>query len=69
MKFYAHTVFEPLAKKTPPTGALDGPQTRSKHGDFARVFLLAFVRSVLGRGVGSVSSLPSPERATSRGRS
>jgi hypothetical protein len=46
-------------------GPLNGPETRSKRGDSARVFLSMFMRLVLGRGVGSVSSRPSPERATS----
>ena len=49
-------------------GPLDGPKTRSKRADSALVFLPAFVRSVPGRGVSSVSSQPSPKRATSRGR-
>jgi hypothetical protein len=42
---------------------------QSKHGDSARVFLSVFVRLVPRRGAGSVSSRPSLERATSRGRS
>jgi hypothetical protein len=49
-------------------GPLDGPETRGKRGDSARVFLSAFVRSVLGRRVSNVSSRLSPERAASRGR-
>jgi hypothetical protein len=49
-------------------GPLDGPEMRSKRGDSARVFLSAFVRSVPGRGAICVSSRPSLEWATSRGR-
>jgi hypothetical protein len=41
------------------------PETRSKRRDPACVFLSAFVRSVSGRGAGSVSSRASPGRATS----
>jgi hypothetical protein len=48
-------------------GPLDGPETRSKRGDPTCVFLSAFVRSVPGRGASSVSSRPTPDRATSRG--
>jgi hypothetical protein len=48
-------------------GPLDGTETWTEIENSACVFLSAFVLSVLGRGVGSVSSRPSPERATSRG--
>jgi hypothetical protein len=46
-------------------GPLDGPETQSKRGDPACVFLSAFVMSVPGRGVGGVSSRLSRGRATS----
>jgi hypothetical protein len=45
-------------------GPLDGPETRSKRGYSTCVFLSTFMVSVLGRGVGDVSSRPSPNRAT-----
>jgi hypothetical protein len=45
---------------------LDGLETRSKREDSARVFQSAFVLSILGSGVGSMSSRPSPEWPTSR---
>jgi hypothetical protein len=50
-------------------GPLDGPEMWSKCRDFARVLLLAFMRLILGRGAGSMSSQPSSDRASSRGRS
>jgi hypothetical protein len=46
-------------------GPLDGPETRSEHGDSTCVFLSSFMVSVLGRGVGVVSSRPSLDWATS----
>jgi hypothetical protein len=48
-------------------GPLDGPETRSKRGNSACVFLSVFMRSVPGRRVSSVSSRPSPKWPTSRG--
>jgi hypothetical protein len=48
---------------------LDGPETWSKRGDPACVFLSTFVRSVPERGAGGVSSRSSSGRATGRGRS
>jgi hypothetical protein len=44
---------------------LDGPKTRSKRGNSARILLPVFVSLVPGRGVGSRSSQPSPEHPTS----
>jgi hypothetical protein len=46
-------------------GPLDGPETWSKRGDSACVFLSSFIMSVMGRGVGGASSQPSPDWATS----
>jgi hypothetical protein len=45
-------------------GPLDGPETRSKRGYSTCVFLSMFMVSISGRGVGDVSSRPSPDRAT-----
>jgi hypothetical protein len=43
---------------------LDGPEMQSECGNSARVLLTVFISSVLGRGVGSGLSRPSPEWAT-----
>jgi hypothetical protein len=45
-------------------GPLDGPETRSKHEYSTCIFLSTFMVSIPGRGVGDVSSRPSPDRAT-----
>jgi hypothetical protein len=45
---------------------LNGPETRSKCGDSARILLPMFVLPIPGRGVGTRSSRPSPERNIGR---
>jgi hypothetical protein len=45
---------------------LNGPETRSKRRDSARILPPMFVPSVPGRGVGTRSSPPSLERTTGR---
>jgi hypothetical protein len=45
---------------------LNGPEKRSKCGNSVRILLSMFALSVLGRGVGTRSSRPSPERTPGR---
>jgi hypothetical protein len=47
---------------------LDGPEARRKHEDSTRILLPMFAPSVPGRGVGTRSSRPSPERTIGRSR-